>query len=101
MNTFPLWLLKSVITSFLGNITPSMRAITVGFTWTKKLKIRYYLSEEISDIDRDSMELVEVEIEAVDPFGQKISGIITEYEVSQAPVGRLECFDMWLFVRYE
>lgn len=99
-NKLPDWLVVCIWRALLGEIYPSIRAIAIAFTKNRTLTIRYYLDQEVNDMDHDSIEVVATNISA-SLGSDEIAKIEVECEYSTLAIGRLNCLDGFIFCRRE
>jgi len=64
MKNLPDWLVASFRVALLGEIYPQIRAIAVGYNDQKELLLRYYIDREPTEFDRESLEIVAINLDA-------------------------------------
>ena len=83
--------------ALLGEVTPNIRAVAVGFIGKRQLQIIYYLENEPTDDDWESINLVTSEI---------LSDFIFEEEESKCihttkPLNELDSLSGFVYMRKE
>lgn len=96
----PEWLMHGIRVALLGEIYPQIRAIAVRYTLDKTLLIRYYLDREPTEMDYESISMVETEIFA-GAGRQNIEKSELECVYSTARLGSLDCLDGFIYARKE
>lgn len=100
MNTLPEWLILCIWRALLGEIYPSVRAIAIKLSEGNLMLIRYYLENEPTEIDYESIETVATNISASIGL-EKIKKIDVDCQYSNLPFGKLDCLDGLIYCRRE
>ncbi|WP_061249968.1 hypothetical protein [Leptospira alstonii] len=92
---------KSVLLSaqraLLGNISPNLRAVSIGFT-EQSISIRFYYETQPSEIEYDLVDSITSEILA--DFDH-INNIDEEIIVTQEKANQLNGLNDWIYLRFE
>ncbi|HOY96206.1 MAG TPA: hypothetical protein PK509_10730 [Catalimonadaceae bacterium] len=89
--------LLSIQRALWGMIYPSIRAISVGFEGTKKLKVIYYLDREPNDDDYENLSDVTGEV-CSDIAFKEVEEIC---KFSLEPFSKLDNLESWVYIRKE
>ena len=96
----PNWLIACVCRALLGEIYPSIRAIALGLSAEKILTIRYYLDRMPREIDKESLEIVAINISASIGL-DRISYIKIDSQFTIALIRDLDYLDGFIYCRRE
>lgn len=96
----PDWLIHCIRIALLGEIYPQIRAIAVRYTLDKTLLIRYYLDREPTEMDYESISVVETGVFSA-AGEQNIVRSELECVYSDAILGSLDCLDGLIYARRE
>ncbi|MDO9426996.1 MAG: colicin [Methylobacterium sp.] len=75
VDRLPHWVTALFRIALLGEIYPDIRAIAVGYSEDGDVLIRYYLDREPTDFDRESIEIVATNFDALGGKEQRINKI--------------------------
>lgn len=84
--------------SMLGEITASMRHVCWEYDG-KYVRLVIYMEKEPSDDERECGEIIAVNFDA--GLGHRLDGFHIDFIVTLEPIGRLNTYDICLFIRNE
>lgn len=99
-NKLPDWLVVTIWHALLGEIYPSIRAIAISFSESKKLTIRYYLEKDPTEFDFESIEVVATNISAATEL-DLIKEIDVDCQQLAGTIGSADHLDGFIYCRRE
>lgn len=101
VDRLPHWIISLFRIALLGEIYPDIRAIAVGYSDDGDLLVRYYLDREPTEFDRESVEIVAINFDALGGKEQPIGKIDVQCIYSLEPKSRLDPLSGFLYSRRE
>ena len=99
--TLPIWLRAYLQIALLGEIDSSFRMIAASFSDNGDLRIRVYTDRQPTEDDQETLEILQVEIDAMRSKGEELNSSEGEFIVTTEPLRLLDRLDGVIYVRKE
>ncbi len=99
--SLPAWLKLWFFDALIGEIYPSIRAIALGFTEEREIRVIMYLDRDPTEDDEESLEVIVTHVLANISSDGEVPSIETEALFSDKPMGELNILDGLVFARRE